>query len=74
MNKLEITINENADFEAWEYKHFISREERVNILTQHRQLAADLPLFKSDFSDGVSYFSYLVLKKEQIDERDKRCT
>jgi len=72
MSKLEISLNEDAIFEQWEYKHFISREERANVLTKYRQLAADLPLFKSDFEDDLSYFSYLVLRKQQTDERSKR--
>jgi len=70
MRTLEINLNLEAVFEDWEYKHFISYEERINVCKQHRQLAADLPLYKSDFIDDRHYFEYLILKKKQLDERE----
>ena len=72
MENLEIPIGEIANLDSWEYTHFYSKEGKTNILHETRQIAADLQLFKSDFKSGIDYFSYLILKREQLDERNER--
>jgi hypothetical protein len=72
MEHLEISLQESADLETWEYKHFIKNEEKINILKRKRQLAMDLPLFKSDFNNDYDYIAYILLKQEQENERNNK--
>ena len=68
---LEVKLHEPANFEDWVVKHCVSREIGVNLLKQKRQLACDLDLFKSDFETDYDYINYLILKGEQLKQREE---
>lgn len=67
---LEIDRAEAANFNDWEYKHFYSKEEEVNLLAKQTQMACDLALFKSDFISDYDYIKYAILKSTQLKNRE----
>ena len=69
--KYEVKLHEPANFEDWVVTHCVSREVGVNLLKQKRQLACDLDLFKSDFETDYDYINYILLKKEQLTQREQ---
>lgn len=61
----EPTLSENASFDVWEAKNFFNEESKINQLTRPRQVAKDLPIFKSNFNSDLEYVEFLKLKELQ---------
>ena len=60
----EFDINEETNFEKWEYESFFKYESRENVYDRKRKTAKDLDLYKSDFENDIEYMIYLVKYKK----------